>query len=75
MFDHFSFTPRVLNFILPVKPPAARSTRSTASSPLDPPIDDTLTSCVERAQEGWDVQYLTDELQVVCLTSSEVRAF
>ncbi|KAL1676280.1 hypothetical protein EV122DRAFT_280279 [Schizophyllum commune] len=43
------------------KLPAARSIRTIASSPLDPPIDDALIFCVERAQEGWDAQYSTDE--------------
>ncbi|KAL1698646.1 hypothetical protein EV121DRAFT_296966 [Schizophyllum commune] len=56
-----------------VKPPAARSTKTTASSPLNPPIDETLICCSKRAQDGWDAPYLIDESQVARLTSFEMQ--
>ncbi|KAL1690548.1 hypothetical protein GGG16DRAFT_114021 [Schizophyllum commune] len=56
-----------------VIPPAARSTKTTASSPLNPPIDETLVCCSKRAQDGWDAPYLIDESQVARLTLFEMQ--
>ncbi|KAL1751014.1 hypothetical protein FB107DRAFT_279077 [Schizophyllum commune] len=41
--------------------------------PLNPPIDETLISCSERAQDGWDPPHSIDESQVARLTSFEMR--